>query len=545
MNIRLITTYKKRFLPLLLLADEQESMIDRYLERGELFVMYDTQEAIAAAVVTNEGNGVYELKNLAVAPSYQRKGYGRQMVEYLCRYYADVCHTLLVGTGESKQIITFYESCGFTYSHTVADFFTCNYDHPIVEDGKVLKDMIYFRKSLIELRNLPPSERSDDLIHTLVELWDASVRASYHFLAKEDIRRLTPFVGEAIREVETLLVMYQGNQPVAFMGVENQKTEMLFVAPDCFGNGLGKQLICVAIKDYQVLYVDVNEQNPQAAGFYRHFGFRTFERTETDEQGNPFPILKMKLEKTKVIPSILLVHGGPGAVGSLHSMTEYMSRHFQVLECLQTKYTIEELKKELITQIRMQACPPVTLIGHSWGAWLSILVAVEQPEAVRQLILIGCPPFEEHYVPLIRENRLNRLSESEKERFKYLLASLEREATEEAMQQLETYIEQTDNYRLRAVSAKGFQDARMYASIWTEASALRKRGEWRRLLPQIACPVIILHGKQDPHPYQGVVGPLDEAGITYRLHILECCGHTPFLEVEAKENFYALLNDYL
>ena len=150
MNIQLITTDKKRFLPLLLLADEQESMIDRYLERGELFVMYDTQEteAIAAAVVTDEGNGVCELKNLAVASSRQRKGYGRQMVEYLCRRYADVCHTLLVGTGESRQTITFYESGGFTYSHTVANFFTCNYDHPIVEDGKVLKDMIYFQKNL-------------------------------------------------------------------------------------------------------------------------------------------------------------------------------------------------------------------------------------------------------------------------------------------------------------------------------------------------------------------------------------------------------------
>lgn len=148
MNIQLITTDKKRFLSLLLLADEQESMIDRYLERGELFVMYGMQaaETVAVAVVTNEGNGVYELKNLAVAPACQRKGYGRQMIAYLCQHYAAVCHTLLVGTGESRQTINFYGSCGFTYSHTVADFFTRNYDHPIVEDGKVLKDMIYLRK---------------------------------------------------------------------------------------------------------------------------------------------------------------------------------------------------------------------------------------------------------------------------------------------------------------------------------------------------------------------------------------------------------------
>lgn len=298
MNIQLITTDKKRFLSLLLLADEQESMIDRYLGRGELFVMHGTQETetVAVAVVTNEGNGVYELKNLAVAPACQRKGYGRQMVEYLCRHYADVCHTLLVGTGESKQTIAFYESCGFSYSHTVADFFILNYDHPIVEEGRVLKDMIYFQKKLTCLRSLLPSERTGSLTDTLVALWNVSVRASHHFLTEEDICKLNPYVGEAIRSVETLLVLHQGKVPIAFMGIEGQKIEMLFVSPTHFGYGFGKQLINVAIKDYQALYVDVNEHNPQAEGFYRHLGFHTFERTETDGQDNPFPILKMKLK---------------------------------------------------------------------------------------------------------------------------------------------------------------------------------------------------------------------------------------------------------
>ena len=95
MQIRLVSTSKKRFLPLLLLADEQESMIDRYLERGDLYVMYDKlfTEPVAVAVVTDEGKGIRELKNLAVAPHWQRKGYGRQMVEYLCQRYQNVCHT--------------------------------------------------------------------------------------------------------------------------------------------------------------------------------------------------------------------------------------------------------------------------------------------------------------------------------------------------------------------------------------------------------------------------------------------------------------------
>lgn len=294
-----IITDKKRFLPLLLLADEQESMIDRYLERGEMFVMYESEAEtvpITVAVVTDEGNGVRELKNLAVAPEYQRKGYGKQMVEYLCQHYANVCHTLMVGTGDSRQTVSFYKSCGFVYSHTVADFFTLNYDHPIVEEGKVLRDMIYFRRILATPSVISPSERTEALIHVLTEVWNASVHASHHFLTEEDIRRLTPFVREAIQAIETLLVLYQGKMPIAFMGIEGEKIEMLFVSPRCFGYGFGKLLIRLAITDYHARYVDVNEQNPKAEGFYRHLGFRTFERTETDEQGNPFPILKMKFE---------------------------------------------------------------------------------------------------------------------------------------------------------------------------------------------------------------------------------------------------------
>ena len=217
------------------------------------------------------------------------------MVEFLCRHYTDVCHTMLVGTGDSRRTVSFYENNGFTYSHTVSGFFTANYDHPIIEEGKTLTDMIYFRKKLTRLRSLSFSERTDELTNALLRLWEASVRASHHFLTEEDIQRLAPFAGEAIRGIETLLVMYQGNRPVAFMGVENGKIEMLFVAPDFFGSGFGKRLVRLAIERHRARYVDVNEQNPEAEGFYRHLGFSVFERTETDEQGNPFPILKMRL----------------------------------------------------------------------------------------------------------------------------------------------------------------------------------------------------------------------------------------------------------
>lgn len=151
------------------------------------------------------------------------------------------------------------------------------------------------QRKQIRLCNLPSSERTEEIISNLINLWNASVRASHHFLTEEDILNLTPYVDEAIRYVTTLFVTYQENIPVAFLGLEKDKIEMLFVSPTCFGKGIGKQLVRTAIEDYHVCYVDVNEQNPQAVGFYRHLGFHTFERTETDEQGNLFPILKMQL----------------------------------------------------------------------------------------------------------------------------------------------------------------------------------------------------------------------------------------------------------
>ena len=134
-NIVPILKNKKEFLELLLLADEQESMIDLYLERGEMYALYDG-DLKAACVITDEGNGVYEIKNIATYPHYQRKGYGKRLIEFL-----------LVGTAEDTYTEDFYKQCGFTYSHRIPNFFTDNYDHPMYEDGKLLKDMVYLKIS--------------------------------------------------------------------------------------------------------------------------------------------------------------------------------------------------------------------------------------------------------------------------------------------------------------------------------------------------------------------------------------------------------------
>ena len=147
-RIHPISGNKKQYLDLLLLADEQESMIDRYLERGEMFILSDNDTVKASCVITCEDKGIYEIKSIAVYPEYQRQGYGRQLIAFVLEHYKDRCHTVLVGTGDSPLTIPFYESCGFAYSHRVPDFFIDNYDHPIFEGGKQLKDMIYLKRTL-------------------------------------------------------------------------------------------------------------------------------------------------------------------------------------------------------------------------------------------------------------------------------------------------------------------------------------------------------------------------------------------------------------
>ena len=130
---------KKQYLDLLLLADEQESMIDRYLERGEMFVLSEGGSIRASCVVTREAEDVFEIKNIAVYPQFQRRGYGKKLIQYLFGHY-----------GDSPLAIPFYENCGFTYSHRIPDFFTDNYDHPIYEAGKQLKDMVYLKHNMDE-----------------------------------------------------------------------------------------------------------------------------------------------------------------------------------------------------------------------------------------------------------------------------------------------------------------------------------------------------------------------------------------------------------
>lgn len=144
MEIQEVFGNKKEYLDLLLLADEQEDMIDRYLEAGRMFRLWDGGVK-GIAVVVELSAGECELKNIAVEPQEQGKGYGQAMVAYLLDEYLEKYKTMFVGTGDVPKSLRFYKKCGFRESHRVENFFTDNYDHPIIEDGIRLRDMVYLR----------------------------------------------------------------------------------------------------------------------------------------------------------------------------------------------------------------------------------------------------------------------------------------------------------------------------------------------------------------------------------------------------------------
>lgn len=147
MEIKEVKTDKKQYLSLLLSADEQESMIDRYLEKGTMYVLEDNGIK-GECVVTDEGNGVLEIKNIAIAAAEQRKGYGKALIQFIAEAYRQKYTVLQVGTGDSPLTVPFYEKCGFSRSHRIKNFFPVHYDHPIYEAGTQLVDMIYLQRKL-------------------------------------------------------------------------------------------------------------------------------------------------------------------------------------------------------------------------------------------------------------------------------------------------------------------------------------------------------------------------------------------------------------
>lgn len=148
------------------------------------------------------------------------------------------------------------------------------------------------------MRIIEVNEKTSILINQLLEVWENSVRETHLFLSNEEIENIKKYVPQAISDISHLIITKNDkNIPIAFMGIENQKLEMLFIRNNERGKGLGKKLLNYGIENYNINELVVNEQNPNAKGFYEYMGFKTYKRTELDEQGNPYPILYMRIER--------------------------------------------------------------------------------------------------------------------------------------------------------------------------------------------------------------------------------------------------------
>ncbi|EFL51238.1 alpha/beta hydrolase fold protein [Solidesulfovibrio fructosivorans JJ]] len=242
---------------------------------------------------------------------------------------------------------------------------------------------------------------------------------------------------------------------------------------------------------------------------------------------------------------LAVVHGGPGATGEAAPVARRLSRLGGVLEPLQTADSVSGQIDELAACLDAEADGPVTLIGHSWGAWLGVLVAGRRPDLVAKLILVGSGPFLARDAPGVMKTRLGRLEPSDRQEIQAFFTS-GTEPDQAAVVRLTSLLKRTDAYDPLPAGEDAQADppcvfaADIQAKVWPEAAALRQSGELLRIALSLSCPITAIHGDYDPHPVAGVREPL--SGVSrFRMIVLPRCGHTPWRERQAREAFFEVL----
>lgn len=246
---------------------------------------------------------------------------------------------------------------------------------------------------------------------------------------------------------------------------------------------------------------------------------------------------------------IAVIHGGPGAPGEMAPVARELSTIAGVLEPLQTKRTLEGQARELSAVIKEHCDLPITLVGWSWGAWLSFIVAARSPALVKKLILVGSGAFEEKYAVNIVGERLNRLPEDERIEALSLINALNEPSTSDKniqMARLGALFAKADSYapvlHKNEILEYNFD---LNKKVWEQARALRVSGRLLKLGGKIRCPVVAIHGDYDPHLAEGVRGPLSCVLKDFKFILLEKCGHEPWAEKFARDKFYAALKNEL
>lgn len=249
--------------------------------------------------------------------------------------------------------------------------------------------------------------------------------------------------------------------------------------------------------------------------------------------------------------SVAVIHGGPGALGSVATLAIELSKYYGVLEPLQTKTDLEGQIDELKEIIESNCEGAIDLIGHSWGAWLAYIFTAKYTKLVKKLIMVGSGPFEEKYVEELGENRLSRMTADEQAEFNKLLKELHLEDTQEKDKKLSRLVDivnRTDNYEVIDIKDDHYMikvDGKMYQKVWNKAAEMRKSGELVKLSKFIECEVLAIQGDYDPHPAEGVKNPLKDRLKKFKLVLLKKCGHYPWKEKYAFEDFYREVNEFI
>lgn len=246
---------------------------------------------------------------------------------------------------------------------------------------------------------------------------------------------------------------------------------------------------------------------------------------------------------------IITLHGGPGALGELKELSIELGKIFGVIEYLQTMDSINSLLIDLKKVILSNSDYPLQIVGFSWGAWLGTLFSAANPDLVENLILISSAPFnEENNREVIYKKRINRMNKNDREIYNKTIKKFNREEKVDKilMDKFFKVIHKVDSYKFfeHKDSEVNFQ-INLYNKIWNEASKLRKDGKLVKALSQVKCPINVIHGDYDPHPFKGVIDPLRKYNKKYNYTLLNKCGHIPWKEKYAKEKFYSTLIKYL
>ena len=257
-----------------------------------------------------------------------------------------------------------------------------------------------------------------------------------------------------------------------------------------------------------------------------------------------------KLRKYGELPfRAALIHGGPGAAGEMIPVAKELSRTMDVLEPFQTKNTIEGQLDELKSVLEENTDLPITLIGYSWGAWLSLILAAKYPKLIKKLILVSSGPFESEYASEIMQIRLSRMSESDKKQVESFVEDLEKQDLKDIdinFVKIGKLISKADTYdSVESHDNDIIYSYEIFQSVWKQAEQLRKSGELLEYAMMVQCPVTAIHGDYDPHPYKGVEEPLSRYIEDFYFILLKNCGHKPWTEKYAKDEFYKILKQEL